>query len=151
MICCTLSDVEWIGTGSSLPPPQVQNIVHGSWRPIQPHFPPLHARPRCAATSDQLENVLRGVGYTVLHISREGTLVSVISFPPVLHCSKELVDPHSGHVSVSDLVVCSTNALLKRFCIWGKNYTASVLPVDLPVSCAHSFWRGSWSSKRWEL
>ncbi|KAG0704993.1 hypothetical protein GWK47_024583 [Chionoecetes opilio] len=39
-----ISDVEWIGTGSSLPPPQVQNIVHGSWRPIQPHFPPLHAR-----------------------------------------------------------------------------------------------------------
>ncbi|KAG0723178.1 hypothetical protein GWK47_043126 [Chionoecetes opilio] len=144
MICCTLSDVEWSGTGSTT----TAGAEHRAWK-LAPHtatFPTSTCSLRCAATADQLENVLRGVGYTVLHISRDETLVSVISFPPVFHCSESWWIPTQGTVPVSDLMVCSTNVLLKRFCSWGKLHSFGAA-VDLPVFCAIAS-GGSWSSKR---
>ncbi|KAG0719374.1 hypothetical protein GWK47_050611 [Chionoecetes opilio] len=118
MICCTLSDVEWIGTGSTT----TAGAEHRAWK-LAPHtatFPTSTCPLRCAATSDQLENVLRGIGNNVLHKSRDETLVSVISFPPVFHCSESWWIPTQGTVPVSDFVVCSTNVLFKHFCSWGQ-------------------------------
>ncbi|KAG0709945.1 hypothetical protein GWK47_023800 [Chionoecetes opilio] len=134
------------GLEQAVPPPQV--LKHRAWK-LTPHtatFPTSTCSLRCAATSDQLENVLH-VGYTVLHISRDETLVSVISFPPVFHCSESWWIHTQGTVPVSDLVVCSTNVLLKRFLVVGANYTASVLlsicQSSVPIASV-----GSWSSKR---
>ncbi|KAG0725341.1 hypothetical protein GWK47_038780 [Chionoecetes opilio] len=132
MICCTLSDVEWIGTGSTT----TAGADHRAWK-LAPHtatFPTSTCSLRCAATSDQLENVLRGVGYTVLHISRDETLVSAHQFPPVFPLQRELVDPTQALKPVSDLVVA-----LRTFCsntsVVGANYTASVLLSIASLLC----------------
>ncbi|KAG0725204.1 hypothetical protein GWK47_039074 [Chionoecetes opilio] len=130
-------DVEWIGTGSTT----TAGAEHRAWK-LAPHtatFPTSTCSLRCSATSDQLENVLRGVGYTVLHISRDETLVSVLSFPPVFHCSESGWIPNQGTVPVSDLVVCSTNCSNPSV-VGGKLHSFGAA-VALPVFCAHSFWR----------
>ncbi|KAG0699751.1 hypothetical protein GWK47_025758 [Chionoecetes opilio] len=138
MICCTLSDVEWIGTGSTT----TTGAEHRAWK-LAPHtatFPTNTCSLRCAATSDQLENVLRDVGYTVLHISRDETLVSVISFPPVFHCSESWWIPTQGTVPETTWW-CALRTFCSNASVVGGKLHSFGAAVDLPVFCAHSFWR----------
>ncbi|KAG0717206.1 hypothetical protein GWK47_054924 [Chionoecetes opilio] len=138
MICCTLSDVEWIGTGSTT----TAGAEHRAWK-LAPHtatFPTSTCSLRCAATSDQLENVLRGVGYTVLHISRDETLVSVHQLPTRVSTAARVGGSHSGHCTGERLGGVLYERSAQTLLCWGKLHSFGAA-VDLPVFCAHSFWR----------